>query len=307
MLRKVDLDVSLLRTFVTGVQMGNFTHAADRLGRSQSTVSLQLRRLEGLVGSKLFEKQGRTLVLNNQGEVLYTYAQRLLELNDEAVSAVSKQELSGEVRLGMPPDLAESWLPKMLGRFSRTYPEVLIEARVDRNRSLLDDLSSNALDIAIVWNDGKSLEPLGGTDVIDLPISWIGGKDFRIEVDQPIPLVLMAAPCLFRQRAIEMLEAGGQPWRIAFTSSSLAGVWAAVSAGLGVTVRTPIGMPPELEVLANVYGKGTASKTLGRIKLRAHASSASSEGASRFFDILMDTIDAELREPKRILDEARKK
>ncbi len=294
MLRKIDLDMSLLRTFVTGINLGNFSHAADRLGRSQSTVSLQLRRLELQTGSKLFEKNGRALILNNQGEVLYRYAQRLLDLNDEAVAALNHQEVSGEIRLGIPPDLAETWLPKMLGRFARTHPEVLIEARVDRNRNLLDDLATNALDIAIVWSEGNSIEAVGGTDVVNLPIAWIGAKDRPSNPDAALPLVLMGAPCLFRQRALETLEAAGLQWRIAFTSSSLAGVWAAVAAGLGVTVRTPVGVPQDL-VFHAAPGEGFKGlKKLGSIKLRAYMSSAPSDGARRFFAILMETINEEI-------------
>ena len=139
---KTNLNMDTLRTFVTGVRLGNFSKAAMRIGRSQSAISLQIRRLEQQVGVQLFSRDGRSLTLSEAGKTLYGYAERMIDLNDEAMETVAKKEVEGEIRLGIPPDLAETWLPHMLARFSRSHPGVSMEAHVDRNASLMEDISA---------------------------------------------------------------------------------------------------------------------------------------------------------------------
>ena len=135
---RTNLDMDVLRTFVTGFELGSFARAADRLGRSQSAVSTQLRKLEDQVGSPLVQKSGRGLALTTAGESLLSYAKRLLELNDEAVASVRGAEIEGWARLGLPQDFAESWLPAVLKRFSRAHPKVRMEVQVDRSVPLIE-------------------------------------------------------------------------------------------------------------------------------------------------------------------------
>src|SRR5215467_5845315 len=139
-----NLDLDVLRTFVTGLDLGSYAKAADRLGRSQSAISLLLR------------KQGRGLALTQEGEIMLGYARRLLELNDEAVAALKQPSLQGQVRLGLQPDFAETWLPDVLGRFARAHPGVHVEARVDRNTALLDALGRGELDLTLAWHGGEA-------------------------------------------------------------------------------------------------------------------------------------------------------
>lgn len=243
-----NLDLDVLRTFVTGVDLGNFAKAAERLGRSQSAISLQLKKLEDRVGQTLFRKQGRHLALTEAGETMLGYARRMLDLNDEAVAALARPDLSGQVRVGMPQDFAESWLPGVLGRFARAHPRARVDARVDRNAALLAALDRGELDLALVWDDG--LRPDQARDrLVDLPIQWIGMPGFVRVPDQPLPLALLDQPCLFRRRGLAALDKAGILWRVAFTSASPSGLWAAVAAGLGVTVRTAVGLPLGLSVL----------------------------------------------------------
>ncbi len=119
-----NLDMDVLRTFVAGVDLGSFAKAAGRLGRSPSAISLQLRKLEEQTGCALFRKEGRGLVLTENGEMLVGYARRLLDLNDQALAAVRNPGVAGSVRLGLPQDFAETWLPKVLARFARLHPNV---------------------------------------------------------------------------------------------------------------------------------------------------------------------------------------
>ncbi|MBL8687490.1 MAG: LysR family transcriptional regulator [Rhodospirillaceae bacterium] len=235
-----NLDLDVLRSLVAAIDLGGFGRAAAKLGRSQSAVSLQMQRLEAQFDRPLFRKEGRRLALTDAGDTVLAYARRLLALNDEAVAAVRGSAVEGSVRLGVVQDLADSTLAPVLARFARAHPAAHVEVRVERSVTLLDHLANGRLDLAVTFTRA------GSDAVIELPLAWIATPDFVRERDQPLPLVLFEAPCFCRQAAIEALDAAGIPWRIALTSPSLAGLWAAVSAGLGVGVRTTHALPPGL-------------------------------------------------------------
>lgn len=276
--------MDLVRTFVMGVRLGSFSRAAERVGRTQSAVSLQMRRLEQQLGVRLFHREGRGLGLSKSGHTFFAYAERLLDLNDEALEALAPRDVTGEIRLGIPPDLAETWLPQMLARFSRTHPGVAMEARVDRNSALMDDIARGQLDIALVWDRNEPATTASGEFVADLPIMWIGQDGASLDTGI-VPLVVMGEPCLFRAHGLSRLEEIGRNWRITFTSSSLAGLWAATSAGLGLTVRTPLGMPRGLTALTH-----PELPTLGIVSLRACLTEAPSPTVKGFAAMLTQTI-----------------
>jgi DNA-binding transcriptional LysR family regulator len=244
----INLDMDVLRTLVVAQQLGSFNRAAVHIGRSQSAVSQQLRKLEQQVGEPLFQKRGRHMILTNAGEVVLAYARRILDLNDEAVAALRGRAVEGLVRFGLPADFAETWLPAALGRFKRTHPSVRIEAVVDRNRRLLEMLDKDGLDLVLAIGSGTRSD---ARILATLPLKWIGAASVNAAwtKGEPIPLVVFEAPCFFRQRALAALAEAGLPWRIAFTSPSLHGLWAAVEAGLGITLRTAVGLPVTLRVL----------------------------------------------------------
>src|ERR1700716_564584 len=137
-----NLDIDFLRTLASAEDLGGMNRAAERVGRSQSAVSQQMRKLEEKIGQRLFRKQGRGLMLTEAGELLLKYARRILALNDEAVAALSGPGLEGAVRIGLPGDFAETWLPSALGRFKRAHPMVRVQASVDRNAVLLERLEN---------------------------------------------------------------------------------------------------------------------------------------------------------------------
>jgi len=249
-MRTFDLDV--LRSFALGVELGSFARAADRLGRSTSAISAQLRKLEEQVGAPVLRKAGRGLVLTEAGETMLAYARRLLDLNDEAAAAVRGVDLEGWIRLGLQEDFGETLLPEVLGRFARAHPKVRIEARVARNADLLERVTAGRLDLALAWSNGESR--VHGETVADLPLRWIGPADedlaWRGPQSTPLPLLAFEAPCLFRTAATAALDRAGIPWRVAFTSPNLSGLWAAAAAGLGITIRTPLGVPSRVRPLA---------------------------------------------------------
>ncbi|MFT3706426.1 MAG: LysR substrate-binding domain-containing protein [Archangium sp.] len=245
-----ELDLHVLRTLVAADQLGSFSRAAARVGRSQSAVSHQIRRVEEQLGDRLFEKHGRGLRATDAGSTLLSYARRMLALNDEAVLAVRGRSLEGVARFGLPADFAEAWLPAALGQFRRANPGVRIEAVVDRNRVLLEQLDRGELDLVLALGNASRRD---AELAARLPYCWVGPADARlVALDQgPVPLVAFEAPCFFRQRAQTALERAGMNSRVAFISPSLHGLWAAIEAGLGITLRTSVGLPRALEVLVD--------------------------------------------------------
>jgi DNA-binding transcriptional LysR family regulator len=288
-----NLDIDFLRTLVSAEDLGGMNRAAAQVGRSQSAVSQQMRKLEEKTGQKLFRKQGRGLILTEPGELLLKYARRILALNDEAVAALRGSGLEGVVRFGLPSDFAESWLPAALGQFKRAHPLIRVEASVDRNAVLIERLEKGRLDLAMFFGDG---ELPGAERLATLPMVWIGGAERAWNPAEPVPLVLFEAPCVFRKAGIAALDAAGIPWRIAFTSPSLAGLWAAVEAGLGISPRTTAQLPDWLKVL----GKPYKLPKLPSIDLSLYDRGRPlTPAAMRLKQILTDTIPAGLSEFRR--------
>lgn len=289
-----NLDTNVLRTLVFADRLGGFGRAAERVGRSQSAVSQQIRKIEEQIGEPLFEKAGRGLVPTPAGEILLAYARRILDLNDEAVIAIRGSMARGTVRFGLPPDLAEAWLPDVLGRFNRAHPGVELETVVERNLALVDRLDRGELDLALTLGqaDRPDARPLAALDA-----TWIGPPADRFgwtpAKGEPLPLVVTQAPCFFRQRALATLEAAGIAWRIALTSPSARSLWAAVEAGLGVTLRVPIGVPAALRVMG--VGDGLPDPAGDPFILSVHDGCRVMAPAVRqFHDIIATAIGAEL-------------
>jgi len=249
LMRKTTFDLDALRTFKVGIELGSFAKAADQLNRSTSAVSAQLKKLEEQAGTPILRKLGRGLLLTHAGELLMSYARRMLELNDEVQLALGSAGLVGAVRLGLQEDFSESLLSDVLGTFARAHPAVHIEAHIARNVELLSRMQMADLDLALAWRDGAA-DVLPAEYVGTYALHWIASEDWqkhrRAARSEPIPLVALDAPCLLRRTATEALDKAGIPWRIVFTSPSLGGVWAAVAAGLGVTVRTDFGLPSKV-------------------------------------------------------------
>ncbi|TCU15736.1 LysR substrate-binding domain-containing protein [Rhizobium sullae] len=272
-MRRTIFDLDVLRTFATGMELGNFAKAADRLGRSTSAVSAQLKKLEEQAGTPIFRKAGRGLALTEAGETMLAYARRLLELNDEAAAAVHSVELEGWVRLGLQEDFGENLLPDVLGRFARAHPKVRIEARVVRNAELLERVTTGKLDLALAWSDRTltaHCEKIG-----EVPMRWIGPAvgepGWNAASGEPLPLASLEAPCVLRTAATHALDRANIAWRLAFVSPSLGGLWAATAAGLGVTIRTPIGLPAKVKPLKPAALGLPELPSLGLVLHRAEA------------------------------------
>lgn len=245
--RLTNLDLDLVRTFVAIAGMGNFTRAAQSLRLQQSTVSLQMQRLEDALGQKLMERSPQGVRLTAEGEIFLGYARRMLELNDEVVARVVEPQMRGVVRLGTPEDFATRHLPDVLARFAHAYPAVALEVTCDLTLNLLDKFGKGAFDLALVKRERTGNG--GGIRVWREPLVWVMVDRQAIDTDRPLPLVVSPTPCVYRKRAVDALDRARRPWRVAYTCGSLAGSLAAVKAGLGVTVLPKDMVPADLDTI----------------------------------------------------------
>jgi DNA-binding transcriptional LysR family regulator len=290
-MRLPNLDMDALRTLLLTQQTGSLIRAAERVGRSQSAVSQQLRKLEEQVGESLFRRQGRGLVLTESGNLVLSYARRILDLNDEVVRSVRGASIAGVVRFGLPGDFAETWLPAALGQFKRTHPGVRVEIAVERNGALLERLDRSELDLVLVM--GYANRP-DAEHLATLPMRWIGPAaiDFELRHRVPLDLALYNPPCFFRRAGIEALDNANIAWRLAYTTSSLQSLWAGVAAGLGITLRTAAGLPTSLRPLDGRSGL----PLLPTVELCLHAGRGEVSAAlAALRDVVVENVMANLK------------
>lgn len=285
-----NLDMDVLRSFVALADHGSLKAAAERVGRTQAALSLQMRKLEAQAEEPLFRTDSRKLVLTEAGDVLLSYARRILALNDEAQHALRRSQVSGEVRFGASQDFGESWLPPVLAQFRKQHGSVGLEVRVDGGTRLVAAVGVGEIDVALALGLGDRPNAI---TIGHLPLVWIAHRDFEWDRGDPLPLALFTSPCRFRTKGISELDAHGIAWNIALTSPSLYGVWAAVNAGLGVTVRTPEGLLPELEVVDRKFGL----PNLGNVDVSLHvATGKRSKAVENLVELLRERLS------KRILE-----
>ncbi|HEV2560273.1 MAG TPA: LysR substrate-binding domain-containing protein [Microvirga sp.] len=244
-------DLDLLRTFLAIVDNGGFTRAAERVGRTQSTVSLQIKKLEEGLGRRVFEREpGRDLQLTPEGEILLSFARQILRLSDEARSRLMEPDVAGTVRLGTPEDFATAHLPDVLARFARAHPRVALDVNCDFTVNLLDGFSKGQYDLVLFKREPQGRSGGNGVGVWREELVWAASPRLVLGPGEPLPLVLAPVPDVYRKRALASLDEVKRPWRIVYTSPSLAGLQAAVRAGLGMTVLPREMVPQGLVVLS---------------------------------------------------------
>jgi DNA-binding transcriptional LysR family regulator len=242
-----NLDLDLVRTFAAIAQSGSFTRAAEAMRRQQSTISLQVKRLEEQLGRKLLDRNPHAVKLTADGETFLAYARRLLDLNDEVVARVNEPVMRGTVKLGTPEDFATRHLPSVLARFAQAYPLIALEVSCDLTLHLLDRFRKGAFDLALVKRERNTAD--AGIRVWREPLVWARGERDFWSTKEPLPLVVSPAPCVYRKRATEALDKARRSWRVAYTCGSLAGSLAAVRAGLGMTVLPKEMVPSDLHIV----------------------------------------------------------
>lgn len=277
-------DIAFLRSFVAVAEAGTMRRAGEQRARSTAAISQQMRALETLAGVLLFERASSKVVLSEQGRALLPYARELIRLNDEAMHTLQRAG-SATVRFGMPQDFADSALAEALEVFARAHPQVALEAHVERNSRIAGLLAEGRLDLALLIGQAGAN---GGEPVAQVPGVWLAREGAVFDATAPLPLLLLEEPCLFREFALEALSRAGLPYRVAFTSPSVSGLWAAVSAGLGVTVRMPLGLPPGVAAL-----KMSGLPTLPQVRLSLHRRREPGPAAvEALFGIVTDTLQA---------------
>jgi DNA-binding transcriptional LysR family regulator len=276
------LDLDLLRSFVSVIDAGGFTRAGERVHRTQSTVSQQIRRLEEAVGRPLLHRNGKSVAPTEEGERLLSYARRILSLAAEAQDVVARPTSDGVVRLGIPEDFAANRLTKLLSRFARSRPGLRLDVRCDLSVKLRSDLERGDLDLALMKRDAGET---GGVAAWPESLTWVTSRSHPIDPRRnPVPLAVFSQGCLYRARAIHALEAAGRAWHIAYTSPNFASIQAAVSAGLGVSIL------PEATLLAD-HRKLRAKDgfpSITNTELALVVAPAASPATRRLADLLAD-------------------
>ncbi len=245
-MRAIDLEIDLLRCFVAVADRGGFTAAADAIGRTQSAVSVKIRKLEELLGVKVFERTSRSLALTADGETLMGYARRLLDLNDEAVHRLIGPDASGTLRLGIADYIAPRSLPVLLARFNRHFPRIHVEVRTGLGMDMLPMLERGELDLVICGREPS--QPLGRL-LYREPLVWVIGEATPTPPGPAVPMAALPPHCSHRRAAADTLARAGMQQEIIYTSTSVAGVQAAVIAGLGMGVLPQSAVMPGMRVL----------------------------------------------------------
>ena len=254
-----NLDTDLLRAFVAVADARSFTRAGDTLGRTQAAVSQQVRRLEEVVGTRVFERDTKSVRLTRDGELLLPYARRMLTLNDEVLALMRRPATVASVRIGTPDDYATMLLPEVLARFAAIYPEIPVEVICDNSPDLVVEIEKGRYDLALVTRHPDSK---AGELVRREPVAWVApphgvNKDAHrggIEHEDPLPLALFPKGCVVRDLAVAALEGIGRGWRVSFISKSVVAVHGAVLGGLGVTAMEDCTVPPSLRRLTEADG-----------------------------------------------------
>ncbi|MGM0913356.1 MAG: LysR substrate-binding domain-containing protein [Pseudomonadota bacterium] len=283
-MRAPTLDLSLLRTLVAVADTGSVTAAARRLAYTQSTVSMQLSRLEAALGVALHERQGRRIRFTAEGERLLGHARRLLALNDEALADMRARRVTGELNLGIPEDYAPL-LTAVFSWFHQLYPDVGLQVTCGTSTDLVERVRADELDLALVTRQRRSP---GGEVIRREPLAWAVGLERQPPLSDPLPLALYSPGAdLFREVAEGALAAAGRTWRVAYTSQSMAGLAPLVQAGLAIVVVTRSMLGPQLRALDESSGL----PALPAVELALHrAARRPTEPARRLAELIREAL-----------------
>ena len=242
-----NLDIDLLRSFAAVADTGSFTAAAELVARTQSAISVQIKRLEETLGHKVFERTSRSLALTPAGETLLDYARRILQLNDESFRRIAEPPVTGVIRLGITEYFVPAELPRILARFAAAYPGVELGVRMGLSRDLRESMAAGDLDAVIV-----RLAPRERAKALWSEAQvWVAREDFDRLRDDTLPLALLPAPCYLREHALESMRRLKRRCKVSFTGSNMFSIQAAVSAGLGVSIVPRSTVLPGMKVLSS--------------------------------------------------------
>ncbi len=249
----IHLDSDLLRTFVAVAETGNFTKAADNVSRTQSAVSMQIKKLEAMVGEVLFERGSRGVSLTRKGQDLIVNARRIVSLLDETAASMRAEALDGPVRIGIPEEYSYSILSRALSAFAKMHPKVEITVKYAHSASQMVALEAGELDLAVVfeWQDFSDGEVL-----MRDPTVWVTSNLHLMHEETPLPVALYSRAGWCKDFAIRSLEDRGLPYRVAYTSDTTSGLKLAVASGLAIAPVSRSNIPPDCRELTVADGFG---------------------------------------------------
>ena len=243
-----NLSLDFLRSFVTIAQTGSYTLCAERLKRTQPAISLQIKKLEEIVGEKLFSREGNRLTLTLAGNKLLEFGMKILLLNDQAMAEFGRPQVSGNIKLGIPSEFSTTLMPKIIRRFTQSYPEISMEVHCALSKDLLCEPLKNQFDLIL------SLQEVPDTDqdgyIVTDQLVWVGSQRFVNSIPEKLPLIAAPAPCIYRNRATSLLGKHSKQWQIVYTIGDLNGIQTAINEGLGITVLAKSTVPKELHILS---------------------------------------------------------
>jgi DNA-binding transcriptional LysR family regulator len=269
------LDSDLLRTFVAIVDTGNFTKAAERAGRTQSAVSMQMKKLEAAVGNTLFERGSRGVVLTRRGGELVANARRIVSLLDEAAASLAAPQLGGPVRIGIPEEYGHAILSRALSAFSKRHAKVEVTVRYAHSGAQIEAVETGELDLAVVFEwQGHS----GGEVLMHDPTVWVTSTLHNMHEERPVPIALYNREGWCRDFAIKSLEERGLAYRVAYTSDTNGGLKLAVTSGLAIAPISRSNIPAGCRELSAADGFGTIDSSNVVMRRSATAGSEAIDG-----------------------------
>jgi DNA-binding transcriptional LysR family regulator len=288
--RMRNIPTDLLHAFVTVIDLKGYTRAGERLGRSQPAVSLQMKRLHDMLGLPLFEKEASGTQLTEAGEMVASYARRMLALNDELLLRLTARTAHGRLRIGIPSDYADMLMPRLMEGFAREHAEVSLDVVCDVSHELLRGLRQGLFDIVIAMTADGPAE--GAFLTWRETLSWVGAPDAPA-ADETFRLVCYPEGCVYRRNMLSALQREGRGFEIVYTSPSLSGIEAAVSSGFGATVLADRLVPARLRRLAGSDRLPSLADVHVGIYLRADGRTGVAETlAARFADVFSDAAQA---------------
>ena len=246
------MDLDSLKTFLAITETGSFTSAGHRVGRTQSAVSQQIKKMEDRLGRTLLDRRGGQVSLTEDGRKLLPYAREMLNLEERVLGEFTETTTGGRITLGIPELYTEYLLPKIIPEFQAQFPNVEVSLTHNESPFLLKTLQEGALDLTLYTDlEGGRVGP---DKLFTEDIAWIGPQHVRLEDQEVLPVVMWREGSNYRRIVLSTLERAGRAYRVAMTTQSVSGMLAAIAAGVGVGCVTPINFSPRLRVIDPVAG-----------------------------------------------------
>ncbi|MDO6563548.1 LysR substrate-binding domain-containing protein [Amphritea sp. 1_MG-2023] len=270
------LDFNQLATFVAIVDASSITKAAASLHRTQAAISIQLKKLEEGTGKQLLNRSYNQFTLTREGEILLSYARRILKLSEEAFNAISDEDITGIVRFGIPDGYARAFIQNVLREFMHRFPQIRIQIKNDDSHNLYKSLHLGDLDLILVTRD---LKESGGELIRREKVCWVAAKDYQFDINQPIPLALYEQGCAYRKNMVEKLNQVGKDWFVSFECQGVTGFDIAISNGLAISASAESLVKDEWRIIKASEGL----PDLGNIEVELHRIPGEGSEAIRCF------------------------